>query len=150
MLWAFGSSSVQSVEVCQRDLPRRGVRSVLTFPLARTGLRLFRHESLLELSGVPSLACALSPGCSRGMASSILALTGLLCAVHLKWQPGGGGSVPACCPPCASVTSCHTWRWAGRGTGVFAGSFSCPFPLLSDWNCFPAAGGFGFPEVAQQ
>lgn len=62
MLWAFGSSSVQRVEVCQRDLPRRGVRSVLTFPLAGTGLWLFRHKSLLELSGVPSLTCAPSPG----------------------------------------------------------------------------------------
>lgn len=62
MLWAFGSSSVQCVEVCQRDLPRRSVRSVPTFPLARSGLQLFRHESLLELSGVPSVTCALSLG----------------------------------------------------------------------------------------
>lgn len=35
---------------------------------------------------------------------------GLLSAVHLKWQPrgGGGGKSLLACPPCASVTSCHT------------------------------------------
>lgn len=41
-------------------------------------------------------------GCSRGMASSIPALTGWLGLVHLKWQSrgGGGGSLSMCCPPC--------------------------------------------------
>lgn len=137
MLWAFGSSSVQRVEVCQRDLPRRGVRSVLTFPLAGTGFRLFRHESLLELSGVPSLTCALSPG--------MLQRDGFQ-------HPGPDRLVVWCSPevtakgmrrrvsasmlsPHATVTSCHTHvpaslEVARKGHGSGGKELFLPFPIF--------------------
>lgn len=157
MLWAFGSNSVQCVEVCQRDLPRRGVRSVLTFPLARSGLGLFRHESLLELSGAFTALCTEPRGCSRGWPPA--SQPWRACCVLFTWSDSQEEEEEVL-SPCASVTSCHAvlcahvfqqaWRKAGRGMGVFAGSFSCTSLLLSDWNCFPATGGFGFSEVAQQ
>lgn len=156
MLWAFSCSTVQCVEVCQRDLPRRGVRSVLTFPLARTGLGLFRHESLLELSGAFTDLCTEPRGCSRGWPPA--SRPWWACCVLFTWSDSP--EEKEVLSLCASVTSCRTvlcahvfqqaWNKAGRDMGVFAESFSCSFLLLSDWNCFPATGGFGFSEVAQQ